>query len=301
MSRKIIYLLNPIAGTGNKSFLKDIIIQKTNLQGIPFELFPTNENGDYRFLEEKIRGQTNTDVVIVGGDGTISQVADRLRHTGIQFGVIPCGSGNGLALAAGISKNPEEALEIIFRGNSAYIDSFRINNLFSCMLSGIGFDAKVAHEFARSKERGLWSYVKVTASNFFKARPYPFVLRVNNETVQTNAFFISIANSNQFGNQFTIAPKANLSDGLLDVVVVQKMNKLQLLLSVLHQLRFGDIQENIFRKKGILYFQTTQLQILNPSMAPLHVDGDPAETSKNFNLEIIPSAFRLIQPIRNII
>jgi diacylglycerol kinase (ATP) len=296
MNRRIVFLLNPIAGTGSKSFLKEIIIQKMREKGIPFELLSTNPEGDYRFLEEKIKEQSITDIVVVGGDGTLSRVADQLRNTAVQFGIIPCGSGNGLALAAGISRKPKAALEIIFRGYSSHIDSFRINQQFSCMLSGIGFDAKVAHEFARSGKRGLWTYMKVTASNFFKARPYPFELRVNNETKQTKAFFISIANSNQFGNQFTIAPKAILSDGLLDVVVVQNMNKLQLLLSIFHQLRFGDVQETIFRKEGILYFQTTQLQVMNPAFAPFHIDGDPKETSGKFEIEIIPSAFKLIQP-----
>ena len=138
MNRRIIFLLNPIAGTGSKSFLKNVIVKKMKGSGMPFEIFNTNAQGEYGFLEEKIREYSNTDIVIVGGDGTLSMVADRLRHTGIQFGVIPCGSGNGLALAAGISKKPGEALDIILRGHSSFIDSFRINNQFSCMLSGIG-------------------------------------------------------------------------------------------------------------------------------------------------------------------
>ena len=107
---------------------------------------------------------------------------------------------------------------------------------------------------------------------------------------------MSIANSNQFGNQFTIAPKARLNDGLIDVVIVQKMNKFQLLLAVLHQLRFGDVQEKIFRRRSILYFQAAELTVLNPSLAPLHIDGDPAPTAKRFFIKVVPSAFQLIQP-----
>jgi diacylglycerol kinase family enzyme len=107
---------------------------------------------------------------------------------------------------------------------------------------------------------------------------------------------VSIANSNQFGNQFTIAPKARLNDGLIDVVVVQKMNKFQLMLSVLHQLRFGDVKEKIFRKHSILYFQAPELTIYNPALAPLHIDGDPSDTAELFTVKVVKSAFRLIQP-----
>jgi diacylglycerol kinase family enzyme len=164
------------------------------------------------------------------------------------------------------------------------------------MLSGIGFDAKVAHAFARSSKRGLFTYIKVAARNFFSAKPYPFHITYTGHDVKTEAFFISIANSNQFGNQFTIAPKARLNDGLIDIVIVQEMNKFQLMMAILHQLRFGDVQEKIFRKKSILYFQAPGLNIKNPALAPLHIDGDPAKTADEFSIRIIPSAFRLLQP-----
>jgi diacylglycerol kinase (ATP) len=87
-----------------------------------------------------------------------------------------------------------------------------------------------------------------------------------------------------------------LNDGLIDIVIVQKMNKFQLMLAIIHQLRFGDVQEKIFRKKSILYFQAANLNIKNPTLAPLHIDGDPAKTADEFSIQIIPSAFRLLQP-----
>jgi diacylglycerol kinase (ATP) len=138
--------------------------------------------------------------------------------------------------------------------------------------------------------------MKVSAANFFNAETYPFTLVIDNKEISTSAYFISIANSNQFGNNFTIAPKARLGDGLLDVVVVQKMNKLQVLLSIIYQIRYGDVQESVFKKQGILYYQLKDLQIYNIAMAPLHIDGDPYITSEKFEIRVIPSAFSLIQP-----
>ena len=114
-----------------------------------------------------------------------------------------------------------------------------------------------------------------------------------------DAFFICIANSNQFGNNFTIAPEASLSDGLLDIIVVKKMSKPRIIWSVFKQMKTGKIsshEEKDFHQKDILYFQTDKLQIINPEMAPLHIDGDYATTNNKFNIEILPAAFSLIQP-----
>lgn len=296
MSRKLIFLINPLSGTGDKHQIKEKLFSKMNAEGIPFEFVLTNAEGDYDFLKRRIREEQIKDIVIIGGDGTVSHIVNALRHLPVDFGIIPTGSGNGLALAARIPRDPLKALDIILHGKPSRIDAFTINGHFSCMLSGIGFDAKVAHDFAKQKTRGLWSYVKVSAANFFRAKEYPFTLLIDQKEINTEAYFISIANSNQFGNNFTIAPKAMLTDGLLDIVVVQKMNKLQVLMSIFYQIRYGDVQESIFKKQGILYFQVKELEIINPSLAPLHIDGDPYESASTFKINIIPSALSLIQP-----
>jgi YegS/Rv2252/BmrU family lipid kinase len=296
MARKLIFLMNPASGTRNKLRIKENLMNVLHEKSVAFEFLPTNAEGDYKFLENRIMDEQFTDLVIIGGDGTVSQVANALRHLPIDFGVIPMGSGNGLALAAGIPLDPLKALDVVLKGKASRIDAFSINGHFSCMLSGVGFDAQVAHDFSRQKSRGLWTYIKVSASNFFRAKEYPFVLKIDRKEIETDAYFISIANGNQFGNHFTIAPKALLGDGLLDIVVVQKMNKLQLLLSVIYQIRYGDVQEGIFKKHGILYYQVKEIELINKSLAPLHIDGDPHSTSPHFQIKVIPSALSLIQP-----
>ena len=201
-----------------------------------------------------------------------------------------------LAFAAKIPKQPAKALDIIFKGKASAIDGFYINDQFACMLCGLGFDAKVAHDFAQQPKRGLTTYIKLVVKNFFAAKTYPFEIQLAGQSFNTDAYFISIANSNQFGNNFTIAPKASLSDGLLDIVIVTKQNKLSLLLQTLKQVRgrntlqTGNISPD---KKGVIYFQTDKLTILNPSQAPLHIDGDPARTSDKFEIEIKKKCFRL--------
>lgn len=298
MSRKIIYFVNPISGTRGKEALIKKIKEKTAAQGIPFEILHTNVEGNYFFLKEKIRNEQITDIVVCGGDGTVSQVACTLIDEDISIGIVPMGSGNGLALAAKIPKQIDKALDLIFTGKAAYIDSFFINGRFSCMLCGLGFDAQVAHDFAKQPKRGLATYIKQTLINFINIRPWSFEITSKGKSFTASAYFISIANSNQFGNDFTIAPAASLNDGLLDIVVVKKMSKMRFLWAVLKQVRNGKIKEyneRTFHKIDVLYFQTDKLIIHNLHEAPLHIDGDPSHTSKKFIIEIIPAAFKLIQ------
>jgi diacylglycerol kinase (ATP) len=296
--RNIIYIINPISGTGTKKILEQLIEQKTQAAKILFQIFPSVASGDYSFLVPIIEEKKITDVVIAGGDGTVSQVVSSLMGYNINFGIIPCGSGNGLAYTVKIPKQPAKALDIIFKGNASAIDGFYINNQFACMLCGLGFDAKVAHDFAQQPRRGLTAYVKQVVKNFFTAKTYSFELNVNNNRFSTDAYFISIANSNQFGNNFTIAPRASLTDGLLDIVIVTSQNKLSVLLQTLKQVSGRNKLQAIsfIEKKEVIYFQTDKLSIINHAQAPLHIDGDPAETPDELKIEIKKKCFRFIQP-----
>ena len=122
--------MNPVSGTKDKQQVKDLITTHLLARNIPFEFFPTNATGDYTFLEDKIKTENTRKIIVVGGDGTISQVASALRHLDIDFGIIPCGSGNGLALAAGISKDPVIALETAITGQPSRIDAFTSTVIF---------------------------------------------------------------------------------------------------------------------------------------------------------------------------
>ena len=297
MNRKLLYIVNPISGTKNKRSLQDLIKEKTIAAGFEFSIYPSVADGNYSFLVPIIKEEKFTDVIIAGGDGTINQVLNSLRKLKLQFGIIPCGSGNGLAFSVGLSKNSDKALETIFKGNSKLCDAFLINENFSCMLCGLGLDAQVAHDFANDPKRGLATYIKKTISNFFSAKTYRFILSTNEKRIKTDALFISIANSNQFGNHFTIAPKARLNDGLLDIVVLTKQNKLSALLQAFKQVGgYNKLQtlEVINEKASVLYFQTSEIKIENLQSAPMHIDGDPVETMKVINVQILKDSFRLI-------
>lgn len=297
--RKYIFLINPISGNGKKNVLLDVIRRRMEKDNISFEIASTDKNGDYSSLADKIVKEKITDVVICGGDGTVNAVASKLQDVEVNIGIIPGGSGNGLALAARIPRVASKALEVILHGTGSYIDGFYINNRFSCMLCGMGFDAQVAHDFAKQKRRGLQTYIKVSALNYFKAKPYTFSVDCAEGRFNEEAFFLCVANSNQFGNNFTIAPKASLNDGLLDIVIVKKMSKLMIPFSIISQatgINSLQRQSDQIRKKKIIYFQASELTIGNPGLAPLHIDGDPVDTSPEFHIRLIKKAFRLLHP-----
>lgn len=299
MERKFIYLINPISGTARKDALEQMIIQQTKRQQIPFEILPTDPTGDYSGLAQHIQRESITDIIVCGGDGTINRVASHVHDTGVKIGIIPMGSGNGLALAAGIPTAPSRALDIIFRGRFTPVDGFYINGKFSCMLCGVGFDAQVAHDFAMQKRRGLQTYIKVSAINYFKAVTYPFSIQAANFNMDTEAYLVCVANSNQFGNNFIIAPKASLNDGLLDIVIVKKMSKLLMPFSIISQVTGINALQHLsgeIRENNILYFQTSELSIGNPSLAPLHIDGDPVATSASFHIKVKRDALNLLHP-----
>ena len=300
MSRRILFIINPIAGTRSKRHLPVLIEQACRKVELPFDILDSPKNGDYSKIRSRIQQEGFTDVAIAGGDGTLSATIGALRDLPLQFGIIPVGSGNGLARAARIPMNPLRAMSLIVIGRSAPIDSFTVNGRFACMLSGLGFDAAVAAGFAEMGQRGLINYIRQVIRHFRKATTYSFQLEWNNQQTAIKAYFISIANSNQFGNGFTIAPKASLNDGLLDVVVVKEQSKSSVIGRVIKQLLGGyrlQDESEIQEKKRILYIQSDRVTIHNQDNAPLHIDGDPAPTAEQIQMEILRDAFLLIRPI----
>ena len=299
MKRKLMFFINPISGTRNKKNVESIIRKKCIKNEFDFDVVYTNPEGKYSDIEHHLIDNQFTDIIIVGGDGTVNQLTNTFKHLHLPFGIIPMGSGNGLAFAASIPANFLKALKTIFIGNTIEVDAFMVNNHYSCMLSGVGLDAQVAFDFAQKSSRGLLTYTQQSIVNYFKAHPYLFEINLPNFIFFTDAFFISIANSNQFGNNFTIAPKASLNDGLLDIVIVQKMHKSKLPFAILKQMKGDNLVEDIINKvskNNILYFQTPSITIHNTKLARLHIDGEPVETEETITASIMPKAFKLIVP-----
>jgi diacylglycerol kinase (ATP) len=297
--RRIVFLINPIAGTRAKHGLEQFLAHQCREEGIEYMMVHSTKSTSADVLKVHLYDFKATDLVACGGDGTVNLAASAVMKTDINLGVIPVGSGNGLARTASLSLTPSKAFETILHGKLQPTDAFSVNGTFACMLSGVGMDAEVAERFANSHSRGIMTYTTQTLIQFFKAHPVQFEVEVNGFKFFTDAFFISVANSNQFGNNVTIAPLASLSDGLLDIIIVQKMSKAALPMALISQLRHNHHMKNWVEKIGkqsILYFQVPEIKIGNPRHAPLHIDGDPYPFSDCIDYKVIPAAFNLWVP-----
>ncbi len=297
MSRKILFFINPVSGTKNKLVLEKKIIARCEERDIAFQILFTSKEGDYQFLRDKIKEEEITDIVICGGDGSIRPFIAAVLNVEVNLGILPLGSGNGLAMSARIPRSIDKALEVIFNGTSMMADAYTINGEICCHLSGLGFDAKVAHAFAQQRKRGLNTYIMEFVKAFMKVKSYEFEIFLDDQWQKVKGFCICIANSNQFGNNFKIAPRASICDGLLDIIVAQKTSKVNALFQLLKHISSGKvINASADKNKTILYYQAKNIKVKNVQHALLHVDGDPVATPEFVEAQILPSAFRLIVP-----
>ena len=307
LKRKLLYIINPIAGNGSRGLLRKLIEEQTRKAGFEYECRDAVIGGAYGDLVSYVPAAGFTDIVIAGGDGTINQVVSAFRHLDLPFGVIPCGSGNGLARAAKLSTDPYKAIATLLNGTPRPIDGYTVNGAFACELTGLGFDGAVAHAYASSGTRGLNTYIRHAIKQFASAPSYKFCVRVEGQEIALDAYMITVANADQFGNKVTIAPHASLSDGLLDVIIVKKQNKIPLLWRAYRQLsgrnrplRGEEIVSSLAsaeQQKEIYYWQVSSIEIENLDGAMIHVDGEPTPSVSRVSIEVVANGFRLITPV----
>ena len=228
-------------------------------------------------------------VVAVGGDGTVNEVARGIIGTNKTLGIIPCGSGNGLALHLGIPYILEWAIKKVESGKSKPIDVAEVNGRLFLSVCGVGLDAMVSKEFALSGKRGLISYIKQGLKTLKVYAPDNYKIAIDGVNIQTNALFITVGNSDQWGNGAKITPLAECSDGLLDVSVVEKFGAWALPGLVI-RLMTGTLH----RSSKVHCYKGKEIHIVRESEGVVHADGDWFVDSKELNIKIIPSAINIL-------
>ena len=215
----------------------------------------------------------NYDIVVaVGGDGTVNEVARGLVGSGIPMGIIPIGSGNGLARELKISINIEKAIEIIIHGKNKSVDFWQMNNHMYLCAAGLGFDAAVAKKMTLSTNRGFWEYIRLTLLESISAKPVKLSLLIENRRIEKSVFLVSFANASQLGNNAFISPGAKTDDGLLDIVLIKPMYKIlypvlgfALFLRIIHWFKF-------FERHRV-----NSVIVQNATSNLFHVDGESVE------------------------
>jgi diacylglycerol kinase (ATP) len=291
---KIAFVINPKSGRSKRDNIEVIIRQNLDFEKYLPVFYYTQYSKHAYELVYKCVSDGCTIVVAVGGDGTVNEVGAAAAELNIILGIIPTGSGNGLARHLEISTTLIKAVKNLNTGNVFTMDAGKINETWFFCTCGVGFDARIGHKFSKVKKRGLWSYITTTIKEFRKYRPRKYRFWIDDKKYIRRAFLITIANAGQYGNNAYIAPNASIDDGLFDVGILKPFPVIKAL--ILGFRLFNRSIENsryheVIRAKEITFKKRKKKYIF-------HYDGEPKKYSKQkIYIRIYPQQLKVIAPL----
>lgn len=277
---KTLFIINPISGKGKKRKIAKV------LQAKGYKILFT----EYAGHAEKLAREATEDIVVaVGGDGTVNEVARGLIGSNKALGIIPCGSGDGLARCLGLSHNINKAIKTIEQGTQRVMDTAEINGRPFFSVCGVGFDAVVSERFAKSGKRGVANYIKLGLNTWRNYSPEHYTITIDGEEHKTDSLLITIGNSNQWGNNAKITPLASCFDGLLEVTIVEKFSFWELPL-----IAFRLMTGSLHKSRKIANYRGKEICINRATEGVAHADGDWFIDSKELNIKILPATLKVI-------
>jgi YegS/Rv2252/BmrU family lipid kinase len=293
VENKIIFILNPISGFRKfrRSRIRSEILKEIRCGNINGEIRYSNYAGHTSEIAKEAVEEGCKYVVVAGGDGSINEVARALTNTDVALGIIPAGSGNGLAHHIKMPFNIKKCLKIIKKRNLKQADIIEVNGKYAASIAGIGFDAIVAERYSKEKNRGFISYVQAAVLEYFNYKPEPVKIVTDELKISESIFFMVLANSNQFGYNFRIAPRADLFDGYMDVVIVKNVPLIAAPLSSI-QVFTGHANKSLY----ISSFKTKKIKITRENSGIINIDGDPHNTGETIEATVLEKALWIITP-----
>lgn len=291
MGKTLMLIINPISGTGAKDGMAQMVERHIAPLGYDLDVRYTTCRGDATRLAGEAVSRLYNGVLAAGGDGTINETASALCGTEVPLGIIPAGSGNGLARHIGIPIDAELSLKVIEQEHVEPVDYGTVNgSKFFCTM-GLGFDAAVSHRFAKKHKRGLLMYVKSAIDEYGTYRPETYTISANGNILTQQAFIIAVANASQYGNNAYIAPEASISDGLLDVTIIHAGNALE-------TARMGiDMMTGYINKNMLIQsFRTPSVAIYRQNPGAAHIDGEPVELGTILDVKCHRHRLKLFTP-----
>lgn len=291
--KRLLFLINPISGVNQerKSALIERIPQVLNRDRFEWDIHESVSADDlYETSKKAVAGGVDI-VVAVGGDGTVNRVAKAVTGSRTILGLIPAGSGNGLAHHLNIPLDLNRSLELINYVKVKKIDTVNINEEFFVSIAGIGFDALVARKFASAGQRGFLSYFRIITTEYPDYRPRKYRLEIDGKMVEREALFVSFANTDQFGYNTVIAPQACIDDGLLDVCIVKKVPYFYTPQVVGLLLR-----RKIDHSEYVEIIKGREIRLTRNKNRIVNVDGEPMELEKELHIRVNPRSLNIIAP-----
>jgi len=290
--RKIFFIINPASGTTPKRLVEEEILSGLDRSVFEYTLLRTSGPGDAAVRAGQAKELGADVVVAVGGDGSINEVAGPLIGTEIAVGVIPSGSGNGLARHLRIPLKCRDALGVLNRMKTCRIDTGLINGRHFVNLAGLGFDGWVAYRFSKSARRGFIAYASSSLGAYITYRPQPFTLQLDgHDTIEARALFVTCTNSSQFGYQATLAPHADLTDGKLDVCIVEKPPLIHL-----PAMTFRLFTRKFDGSPHVRIYQAREIRVHSPSDLMANIDGEPVALGQEVSVKNFPLSLTMIVP-----
>lgn len=289
-TRRTLIIINPISGSGNKVFLEKLIDKHLSPDDFNYSIEYTVGPSHATDLALSA-ARDNFDLVIaIGGDGTVNETAAGLINTDTLLGIVPVGSGNGLGRHLQIPTNPAKALRSLADSAPMKIDVCTANDRPFFNVAGVGYDAKVAHEFAKMDSRGFGTYIYNVLNEWFNYKPKKYKITTSEGQFKKKALLVSIANGSQFGNNAWIAPNARLDDGLMDVCLLTKFHSLAAPM-VVYQL----FNKSIEHSKYLETFRVSEFSLKQKS-SKIHLDGEPFRLGKKIRFKVLPKALNILAP-----
>lgn len=290
--KKIVFILNPISGTHNKVVIPQMIASRLDKDKFDYQVKLTEYAGHAADIAKQC-AKDNIDIVVaVGGDGTVNEVARSLTHTNTALAIIPCGSGNGLARHLFIPIDIKKSIDIINQCNIEELDYGIINDLPFFCTCGMGFDAFISLKFAESGKRGPITYVENVLKEGLKYKPETYEVIDETGAKKYNAFLIACANASQYGNNAYIAPHASMSDGLLDVIIMEPFTAFDA-----PQISFDMFNKTLDKNSKIKTFKTKSIRIHRNGPGAIHFDGDPIMTGEDIDVRIENRGIKIVTNI----
>jgi len=287
--KRVTFLVNPISGTHSKQEVPEMIEATLNRELFDHKVLFTEYAGHAAELARQQADEQTDIVVAVGGDGTVNEVARSLVHTQTALAIVPCGSGNGLARHLCLPMDICKSIEVI---NSCRIEAFDygiINGLPFFCTCGMGFDAFISLKFAEAGKRGPITYVENVLKEGLKYKPETYEVKDDTGTHHYKAFLIACANASQYGNNAYIAPGATMTDGEMDVIIMEPFNALEA-----PQIAADLFMKTLGNNSKIKTFRTKHLQIHRKAPGAIHYDGDPMMTDADIDIRIEHLGIRIV-------
>ena len=288
MKKKIAFIINPISGIFHKDKIPALIRKNLDLSIFEPEVVFTQYAGHAYEIAKEYADKGFDYVVAVGGDGTVNETAHALCHTNTALGIIPTGSGNGLARHLHVSLSTRRAIKQLNKSKISTIDYCQINGKPFFCTCGVGFDAHISMEFCNVKKRGFFNYLRKIIVAFFSYKPNKYLLQSGEEEFSTEAFLVTVCNASQWGNAAHIAPKASLKDGLFDVVILKEVRFFPALWIAV-KLYIHKIDNDKYLKT----WKTNELIVNSEKQVPTHLDGEPFERTKQVRINIVPAGLKV--------